>query len=255
LCRRLSRWPLRGRRSAQQALRDWAPDVLMVVAYGLILPPPVLAIPRLGCINVHGSVLPRWRGAAPVQRAILAGDTQTGVTIMQMEAGLDTGPILASHTIDLSGDETAAQVLETLAQLGAKLAIETLDGLEAGTVSPTVQSTEGVTYAAKIDKRESHIDWTHSAQFIDRQVRALNPWPIAQTVLAGQQLRIWQASPLGGPTRSAAPGEVLGMMQERLVVQCGQGALALGQLQLAGRRVVSAKEFASGRAIIGMRLG
>jgi methionyl-tRNA formyltransferase len=241
--------------SERQALKDWAPDVLMVVAYGLILPPVVLAIPRLGCINVHASLLPRWRGAAPVQRAILAGDSQTGISIMQMEAGLDTGPILRARAIDLTGEETAAQVLNTLGQLGAMAAIETLQDFEAGTVTPLVQSTDGVTYAAKLDKRESHIDWSQSAGFISRQVRALNPWPIAQTTLHGQQLRVWEATAVAGPTNCSTPGDVLGVMEERLVIQCGQGALALGQLQLAGRRVVSAREFASGHPIAGMRLG
>jgi methionyl-tRNA formyltransferase len=240
--------------SERQALQDWAPDVLMVVAYGLILPPSVLAIPRFGCINVHASMLPRWRGAAPVQRAILAGDARTGVTIMQMEAGLDTGAILSSRAIELTGEETAAQLLRSLGMLGATLALETLANVEAGTVTPMVQPVEGVTYAAKIDKREAPIDWTQSAEFIGRQVRAFNPWPVAQTVLAGQQLRVWQAVPVAGPTPGAAPGEVLGIMEERLIIQCGQGALALGELQLAGRRVVSAREFASGRPIAGMRL-
>jgi methionyl-tRNA formyltransferase len=242
----------------QAALRGWAPDVLVVVAYGLILPLSALRIPRLGGINVHASLLPRWRGAAPVQRAILAGDAQTGVTIMQMAAGLDTGPMLSTRRLALDGTETAQRVLDQLAPLGAVALIETLDRLEVGTVSPVEQPSDGVTYAAKIDKREALIDWNHEAQQISRQVRAFNPWPIAQTLWEGQQLRVWEASAVSAAPAQGlphTPGQIIGLDQERLLVRCGQGAVAIERLQLAGRRVVMAREFAAGRPLTGARLG
>jgi methionyl-tRNA formyltransferase len=236
------------------ALASWRPDVLVVVAYGLLLPSAALSLPRLGCINVHASLLPRWRGAAPIQRAILAGDTQTGVTIMQMAQGLDTGPILRQERIELSGQETAQEVLERLSHLGARLLIETLDTVEAGTVTPKEQSSEGVTYAAKIDKREALIDWQQGAQQIARQIRAFNPWPVAQTLWEGQQLRVWEARSAQTPG-TAPPGQILGLDQGRLAVQCGQGRLEIGRMQLAGRRPVSAREFTSSRTLTGMRFG
>jgi len=243
----------------RDALLTWQPDVLVVVAYGLILPPAALAIPRLGCLNVHASLLPRWRGAAPVQRAILAGDSRSGVSIMQMEAGLDTGPVYTQHPIELGGRETSQQLLETLSQLGATALLETLKTIEAGNVMPVVQSTEGVTYAAKIDKAEALIDWTRSAVHIDRQVRAFNPWPVAATVWEGQPLRLWEAtateSALSGVGANARPGQVLSLSSQGLQIQTGQGALSIGRLQLAGRRVVSAREFAAGRALAGAQFG
>jgi methionyl-tRNA formyltransferase len=236
-------------------LLAWSPDVLVVVAYGLILPRAALGIPRLGCINVHASLLPRWRGAAPVQRAILAGDSQTGVTVMQMEAGLDTGPMLMLRSLELTGEETAGDVLGRLARLGAELLVDTLEDLEAGTVSPTKQSDIGVTYAPKIDKRESVIDWAQSAQLIGRQVRAFNPSPVAQTLWDGQQLRIWQAQAIAPPLTPAQPGQVVGLFGDHLIVQCGAGALGIERLQPAGRRMMTAVEFARGRTTSGMRLG
>ncbi|HWW19269.1 MAG TPA: methionyl-tRNA formyltransferase, partial [Steroidobacteraceae bacterium] len=237
------------------AFVSWRPDVLVVVAFGLILPASVLAVPRLGCINVHASLLPRWRGAAPIQRAILAGDSRTGVTIMQMAVGLDTGPILMQESIDLFGRETSLQLHQRLADLGARLLIETLDSLEACTVSLKDQSTVGVSYASKIDKHEASIDWQHSAQQIDRQVRAFNPWPVAQTLWDGQQLRLWEARSVEDAAPAASPGQILGLEQDRLAVQCGQGKLEIVRLQLAGRRILSGREFSSGRILTGMRLG
>jgi methionyl-tRNA formyltransferase len=236
-------------------LAAWAADVLVVVAYGLILPRAALAIPRLGCINVHASLLPRWRGAAPVQRAILAGDARTGITIMQMEPGLDTGPILTLRSIELTGQETAGEVLNRLAQVGAELLTETLAALEAGTETPVKQSDTGATYASKIEKRESVIDWAQSAQHIGRQVRAFNPSPVAQTLWDGQPLRIWRARAIAPASVPTEPGRVLGLIGEQLIVQCGAGALAIEQLQPAGRRVMSALEFARGRTTTGTRLG
>ena len=171
----------------------WRPDVLVVVAYGLILPPAALAIPRLGCLNIHASLLPRWRGAAPIQRAILAGDAQTGVTIMVMDVGLDTGPMLLKKEVRIGADETGGSLHDRLATLGGAALLEALEGHAAGTLRPTAQPAEGVTYAAKIDKAEALIDWTRDALEIERQVRAFNPWPVAETRLEGEQLRVFEA--------------------------------------------------------------
>ncbi len=243
---------------ARAALASWAADALVVVAYGLILPPAVLVLPRLGCINVHASLLPRWRGAAPIQRAILAGDTETGITIMQMDAGLDTGPILAQERIPIDHDATSQQLLDRLAQLGAGLLLATLRQAQAGLLSPRPQPDQGVAYAAKIDKAEARIDWGRGAEEIARQIRAFNPWPVSETRWQGQQLRIWEARAAGTAGTDAGaprPGDILGLEHERLTIQCGQGRLALMQLQLAGRRIVTAREFAAGRALAGSRLG
>jgi methionyl-tRNA formyltransferase len=235
------------------ALAAWNPDVLVVVAYGLILPVTALTLPRLGCLNVHASLLPRWRGAAPIQRAVLAGDARTGVTIMQMDAGLDTGPVLAERSVELTGEESSQSLFDQLARLGAGALAETLDALEAGTVTAVEQSSSGVTYAAKIDKKEAQVDWQRSAVEIGRQIRAFNPWPIAQTVWDGQQLRLWEAQPRSDEDPAAAPGQVLGLIGQHLLVRCGQGSLAIARLQLPGRRPVTAREFAAGRSLAGMR--
>jgi methionyl-tRNA formyltransferase len=244
------------RSEAERAdLARWQADVLVVAAYGLILPVAALGLPRLGCINVHASLLPRWRGAAPVQRAILAGDRASGVTIMQMAAGLDTGPILAQQSFELSDRESSQTLLTRLAQTGAGLLVETLTALEAGTVTPAEQSTDGVTYAAKIDKREAQVDWRRGAAEIDRQIRAFNPWPVAQTLFQGQQLRLWEAAPLDSGPPVPLPGQILAWGQDRIVVGCGNGRLAVTRLQPAGKRAMSAAEFAAGRSLDGMRFG
>jgi methionyl-tRNA formyltransferase len=245
-------------------LAAWTPDVLVVVAYGLILPAAVLSLPRFGCVNIHASLLPRWRGAAPIQRALLAGDTATGVTIMQIEAGLDTGPMLAQQAIPIDPEATSGQLHDRLAQLGAALLVATLDPLQAGLLSPTSQTNQGVTYAAKIAKSEALVGWGHAAMHIGRQIRAFNPWPVAQTLWQGQQLRIWEARVLDEAAIAAAsaglppPGTILGLAQDGLLVQCGQGILALAKLQLAGRRAVTAREFAGASgagALAGSRFG
>ena len=187
-------------------LGAWRPDVLIVVAYGLILPPAALAIPRLGCLNIHASLLPRWRAAAPIQRAILAGDARTGVTIMLMDVGLDTGPMLLKKEILIGSDETGGSLHDRLATLAGTALLEALQGHAAGTVRPTAQPAEGVTYAAKIDKAEALIDWTRGALEIERQVRAFNPWPVAETRLEGEQLRVFEAKAEGGGDASAEDG-------------------------------------------------
>ena len=252
---------------ARALLASWGADALVVVAYGLILPPAVLVLPRLGCLNVHASLLPRWRGAAPVQRAILAGDAATGITIMQMDAGLDTGPLLAQEPLPIDPQASSQQLLARLAQLGAALLLTTLEQAQAGLLLPRPQPDQGVTYAAKIDKAEARIDWGGSAEQIARQVRAFNPRPVAETRWLGQQLRVWEAHTVGeaggaggageagAEVAAAQPGDILGLAHEQLMIQCGQGRIALMKLQLAGRRIVTAREFASGRALTGSRLG
>jgi len=238
---------------ARAALDAWPCDLLVVVAYGLLLPRAVLEWPRLGCLNIHASLLPRWRGAAPIQRAILAGDRETGVTLMQMAEGLDTGPILAQRRLAIDAEASAAQLSHQLAPLGARLLLETLAALEAGQVRPHPQPSEGICYAAKLEKHEARIDWRRSAVEIARQVRAFNPWPVAETLWRGERLRIWQALPVPQAASAAIPGEVLGLIEGALLVACGEGVLGLTTLQLAGRRALSAAEFARGQPIDGAR--
>jgi methionyl-tRNA formyltransferase len=239
-------------------LAEWAPDVLVVVAYGLILPPAALVIPKLGCLNIHASLLPRWRGAAPIQRAILAGDTETGITIMQMEAGLDTGPMLLIRPTPIEADDTAGCLEARLAHLGANAILETLDRLSHGTIEPVIQPEAGVTYAAKLDKAEARIDWTARAIDIERKVRAFNPRPIAETLYEGEQLRILRAraetaesNRLGGQP----PGTILSVSERAVLVQCGLGRLAITEVQRAGKRPVSARDFANSGPLVGRTLG
>jgi methionyl-tRNA formyltransferase len=240
------------------ALNEWRPDVLVVVAYGLLLPREVLEMPRLGCINIHGSLLPRWRGAAPVQRALLAGDAETGVSIMQMDAGLDTGAVFLERRVPITAQHTAGYLQAQLAELGALALIEVLDALAAGTLAATPQPAAGVTYAAKIDKAEGRIDWTQDAPAIDRQVRAFNPWPVAETRLAGEQLRIWGAHAVNVSSKdakSADPGSIIELTGESMLVQCGTGALAVTSVQRPGRRPMSVRDLSHSLALAGRRLG
>ncbi|MEJ0005023.1 MAG: methionyl-tRNA formyltransferase [Steroidobacteraceae bacterium] len=226
------------------AVAALAPDLMVVVAYGQILPREALQVPRLGCLNIHGSLLPRWRGAAPIQRAILAGDTCTGVTLMQMDEGLDTGAMLAAHSVPIGERDTSASMHDTLAALGAQSLLAVLEGLAAQTLQPRPQPQRGVTYAQKISKSEAAINWSNPALVISRQVRAFNPWPVATTVLAGEPLRIHDA--YAHPDAAAAtPGTWLGLDPdgEFLRVACGSGELRVTQLQRAGRKVVTAREF------------
>ena len=184
-------------------LSSWQPDVLVVVAYGLILPKAVLTLPRLGCMNIHASLLPRWRGAAPIQRAILAGDPTSGVTIMLMDVGLDTGPMLLKKEVAIARTDTGGSLHDRLGPVGASALLEALDGYSSGTLKPVPQPTEGVTYAAKLEKAEALIDWSRDALEIERQVRAFNPWPVAETRLDGEQLRVFEAV-AEGPSSAAA---------------------------------------------------
>ena len=235
-------------------LESWRADVLVVVAYGLILPQVALDLPRLGCLNIHGSLLPRWRGAAPIQRAILAGDAETGVAIMRMEAGLDTGPVLLARRLPITDDATSAQLHDQLAALGAAALLEALDLIETGRATFSPQPEEGVTYAAKIEKAEARMDFRRSALELDRQVRAFNPWPIAETTFAGEVLRVHRARALAEDT-GAVPGTVLGLGADGLRVAAGQGVLALQQLQRSGRKPVTAREFCNGLDLTGQVLG
>ena len=240
--------------AAVARLNEHAPDLMVVVAYGLILPQAVLDVPRLGCLNIHASLLPRWRGAAPIQRAILAGDTLTGVTIMKMDAGLDTGPMLLERPVAIGADETAGHLHDRLSAVGAEAIVAAIDAWLAGRITPVAQPVEGATYAAKIRKEEAAIDWTQPAVAIARQVRAFNPWPVAETRWQGQQLRIWEARALeAAPT--VAPGEVVEAGSGRLAVATGAGRLLLERLQLAGRGVLTAAEFLNANKLLGARLG
>jgi methionyl-tRNA formyltransferase len=242
---------------ALAVLRTADVDALVVVAYGLILPREALGMPRWGCINIHASLLPRWRGAAPIQRAVLAGDPITGVTIMRMEAGLDTGPMLKSRTTAIAPTDTAKTLHDRLAVMGADLIAESLDGLGRGAIREIAQPAEGVTYAQKIDKLEALIQWERSAEEISRQVRAFNPWPMAETRFNGEQLRIWEAEPLEAPAMNSAAtpaGAVLSATGEGIDVVCGTGVLRIHRLQLAGRKPLPAADFVRGHRLDGVRL-
>ncbi len=249
---------------AVAVLASFAPDLMVVVAYGLILPRAVLDVPRLGCVNIHASLLPRWRGAAPIQRAILAGDTRTGVTIMKMDPGLDTGPMLLIRETDIAAGEAAGSLHDRIARLGAEAVVEAVAGLAAGSLVPVPQPVDGATYAAKIRKEEATIDWTSPASAIVRQVRAFNPWPVAETRWQGRQLRIWEARPLaeapcvpapGAAGGQCAPGRVIEAEPGRLVVSTGEGFLEVHRLQLAGRNAMPAAEFLNANPLVGEKLG
>jgi methionyl-tRNA formyltransferase len=236
-------------------LHEWSPDLLVVVAYGLILPQAVLDRPRLGCLNIHGSLLPRWRGAAPIQRAILAGDAETGVSIMQLDAGLDTGPVLLERRHPIGMHDTAGDLHDALSELGAAALMDAIDAIDHGTVVMRAQPAEGVTYAAKLEKSEAALDWKQSALALDRKVRAFNPWPIAETRFAGDTLRILRARVARDSGGEAAPGTLLGLAEDGLHVACGEGVLAVNELQRAGKRPVSARDFANAVRLDGIRFG
>ncbi len=218
------------------------PEVMVVAAYGLILPESVLAIPRKECLNIHASLLPRWRGAAPIQRAILAGDAETGVAIMVMEAGLDTGPVLLERRTPILPTDNAAILTERLAGLGAEAIVDALARRDE--LVPRLQEAAGVTYAAKIEKSEAALEWGRDATALSRQVRAFNPFPGAETGLDGDLLKVWEAEPVEG---SGSPGSVIGLDHGRPVVACGRGALALTVIQRSGSRRMVAAEFLKGR--------
>lgn len=231
--------------ATQDRLAAFAPDLLVVVAYGLILPRAVLALPRLGCWNVHASLLPRWRGAAPIQRAILAGDNETGVDLMQMEAGLDTGPVLLQRRTPIAADDNSAMLHDRLAALGAEVLREGLMRLQCGeSLDPTPQPAEGVCYAHKLDKSEALLDWNESASVLDRKIRAFNPWPVAEAEIAGERVRIHAAEPVDA---HGEPGTPVRATRSRLAIACGDRALAILKLQRAGGRVIDAADYVNGR--------
>lgn len=236
---------LRGADIAQQ-LRDWAPDVMVVVAYGLLIPQAILDIPRFGCINVHGSLLPRWRGAAPVHRAIAAGDGESGVTIMHMEAGLDTGPMLLRRATPIYPDDTGGSLYQRIADLGAAALVEVLDDLPRYLAGAEIQPAEGVTYAHKLTKDEAQLDWSLPARVLHDRIRAFNPWPVTWTSFGGQALRIWASEP---GTGRGAPGTVLSVDAARSIeVACGEGSLHILKAQLPGKRPLPTSDLLSGRA-------
>ena len=236
-------------------LAAWQPDVLVVVAYGLILPRAALDLPRLGCVNIHASLLPRWRGAAPIQRAILAGDAQTGVSIMRMDVGLDTGPVFLERTVAIAPRETGGSLHDRLAAEGASAVVEVLDELSTNGATSTPQREDGVTYAAKIDKAEALIDWSRGAVEIERQVRAFNPWPIAETRLDGDQLRIYSARAIDTDHESISgeSGKIIAVSSDSIVVACGRGRLALTEVQRPGRRPVAARDLINTLDLAGRR--
>ncbi len=236
---------------SRDALRALQPDLMVVVAYGLLLPQSILDIPKFGCWNVHASLLPRWRGAAPIQRAIEAGDTETGVCLMQMQKGLDTGPVLLSQRLPIGADETGGHLHDRLAALGAQVLADGLGLLRAGMKPVAVPQPEaGATYARKLDKAEARLDWTQSADVIARKVRAYQPWPIAEAQLAGERVRIHAAEALP-LAHGAAPGTVLLARREGIDVACGEGALRLTRVQREGGRPVAVADYLNARPLAG----
>jgi methionyl-tRNA formyltransferase len=232
--------------AVRERLLALQPDVMVVAAYGLILPRWVLDLPRLGCLNIHASLLPRWRGAAPIHRAIEAGDAETGITIMQMDEGLDTGDMLLAERLPIGPDDTTGRLHDRLAVLGGRLIVEALEMAACGGLSPVRQPDEGVTYAHKIDKAEAAIDWTEPAAVIERRLRAFDPFPGGQAQLGGAALKIWAARAEPG---QGAPGEVLSVGDEGVRVACGEGVLRLLELQKPGGRRLGARDFLAGHAV------
>lgn len=257
---------------ARAALAAWQPDALAVVAYGLILPPEVLALPRLGCLNIHASLLPRWRGAAPIQRAILAGDEHTGVTIMSMDSGLDTGPILLQRRLAMEPGETSGSLHQRLAALGAPALLEALEGVVQGTLQAQPQRSDGAIYAPKVEKSEALIDWGRDALDLERAVRAFNPRPLAETRFAGEPLKV-AAAQLPSPATAARvanlepvlpsagaidsserqSGSIIGLSDGAIWVSCGRGCLGITELQRPGKRRISATDFAHSCNLSGQR--
>jgi len=238
---------------SQQQLAALRPDLMVVVAYGLLLPQAVLDIPGLGCVNLHASILPRWRGAAPIQRAILAGDSETGVCLMQMEAGLDSGPVLAEVRTLIATDETGGSLHDRLSQLAANLLAEQLDDLAGGHLQAVIQDESQVSYAHKLDKGEASIDWQQDAMAIERRVRAFNPWPVAQAQYEGKSLRIWGARAVD--CAGGSPGAVVAAGKQGIDVACGEGCLRLLEIQLPGGKRLDAAAFLNARDVAGLTLG
>ncbi|MBY4954333.1 methionyl-tRNA formyltransferase [Pantoea sp. DY-17] len=229
----------------QHLVADLQADIMVVVAYGLILPKAVLAMPRLGCINVHGSLLPRWRGAAPIQRSLWAGDSETGVTIMQMDVGLDTGDMLHKLSCPITAEDTSATLYEKLAQLGPQGMLLTLDLLASGNARPEVQDEALVSYAEKLSKEEARLDWSLSAAQLERCIRAFNPWPMSYFMIEEQPVKVWQATVL--PHQNKQPGEIVLADKQGIQIATADGVLNLVSLQPAGKKAMSAQDLLNSR--------
>ncbi|MEG3132097.1 methionyl-tRNA formyltransferase [Rouxiella sp. T17] len=232
----------------QQLVADLQADVMVVVAYGLILPKAVLAMPKLGCINVHGSLLPRWRGAAPIQRSLWAGDAETGVTIMQMDVGLDTGDMLHKIACPISATDTSATLYATLAELGPEGMLHTLSQLEQGTAQPEVQDETQVTYAEKLSKEEARLDWTLDAEQLERCVRAFNPWPVSYFVIDEQPVKVWQANVIDSEKTGLQPGTIIAADKKGIQIATARSVLNITQLQPAGKKPMSAQDLLNSRS-------
>lgn len=244
---------LRGQAEIEE-FAEFQADIMVVVAYGLILPTAILQAPRLGCINIHASCLPRWRGAAPIQRAMLAGDNTTGITIMQMDAGLDTGAMLLQTTCQIAPTDCSADLHDRLTQQGATAMLEVIQGLQRGDMQAEAQDDSLATYASKIDKSEAVLDWGESAVALCRKVQAFNPWPVAQTLLNGKVLRIWTAVALD-ESCDEIPGTVIATSKDGVDVATGDGVLRVKTLQIAGKRVLAAVDFINARPLKQLLLG
>ncbi|VAX00001.1 Methionyl-tRNA formyltransferase [hydrothermal vent metagenome] len=229
-------------------LANYNADVMIVAAYGLLLPENVLSTPQYGCLNIHASLLPAWRGAAPIQHAILAGDTQTGITIMQMDKGLDTGDMLNKITCDIANDDTASSLHDKLALLGGPLMLDTLETLQNKTLKPEKQNDQLSTYAAKLSKSQAQIDWSQSADAILLQIRALNSWPVAQSSIQNNVIRIWQAQKTTHASSNHKPGTIIAVDKKTIVVACVDGAIAIKNLQRVGSKAMSTTDFLNGHA-------
>ncbi|MDC0610865.1 methionyl-tRNA formyltransferase [Vibrio sp.] len=232
---------------AKQALKDLNADIMVVVAYGLLLPKAVLDTPKLGCINVHGSILPRWRGAAPIQRSIWAGDKETGVTIMQMDVGLDTGDMLSIAKTPIMADDTSDSMYQKLAELGPQALISCLDDIASGNISPVKQDDAHANYAQKLSKQEAQIDWNSDAAFIERCVRAFNPWPMSYFQVEDNNVKVWKAH-IAPEDTDKQPGTVLRADKSGIAVATGQGVLVLETLQIPGKKALSVQDILNARA-------
>lgn len=239
---------------AREHLASYGAEAMVVAAYGLILPQSVLDVFPKGCINIHASLLPRWRGAAPIQRAMLAGDTESGVCIMQMEAGLDTGPVLSTHKLRITAHMTGGMLHDALATLGAEAIVSSLRAIEDGVAVATAQDDSMATYAEKLNKAEAEIDWTQAATRIDAKIRGFNPWPVAQTRWKGKSIRLWNST-LSDHRGTQPAGDIIAADNQGIHVQTGQGVVAVTELQLPGKKRVKATDFINAQNPVGTRFG